>query len=148
MEPTLSPVTVEMLRAGGVPVYGSHICAETVTPVGAAIISTVTSAFGPVPALKICSVGYGAGKNDYEETPNVLRLLVGSTNEQVAIQSDESNVLDEDDMRERRELALPAMGREGAANGAQARPFVTTREEWAALAIQGHQQNGRQRVVS
>jgi uncharacterized protein (DUF111 family) len=142
MEPILSPVTLEMLRAGGVPVYGSRMCEETVTPVGAAIISTITSAFGPVPSIKICSVGYGAGKNDYEETPNVMRLVVGSTQEQVTVQIGG----DRGEMGESDEPAMSVVRGQGVLNGADARSYVATREEWSALAIRGHQQSGRQRA--
>jgi uncharacterized protein (DUF111 family) len=75
--PALSPVAAEVLRAASVPVVGSPASHEFVTPVGAAIITTVCSAFGPMPALKIGAVGYGAGTEELEDAPNLVRLIVG-----------------------------------------------------------------------
>jgi uncharacterized protein (DUF111 family) len=59
------------------PVYGTDIQGELVTPTGAAIISTVASEYGALPAMKITGTGYGAGSRLYENFPNVLRLLLG-----------------------------------------------------------------------
>jgi pyridinium-3,5-bisthiocarboxylic acid mononucleotide nickel chelatase len=42
--------------------------------------------FGPLPAMKISAVGYGAGHHDFRETPNVLRVLVGEADESHAHQ--------------------------------------------------------------
>ena len=40
------------------------------------------AAFGPVPAMRVDSIGYGAGDRDLPETPNVLRVLVGEAGAQ------------------------------------------------------------------
>ncbi len=84
IRPALSPVATEILRTASVPVYGSHMAGEMVTPIGAAIITTIASAFGAVPAMKIEAVGYGAGKYDLTEAPNLVRLFIGDTLHQVA----------------------------------------------------------------
>ncbi len=70
-----APATAELLR--GVPLAESAIHAELTTPTGAAILTTLADAFGPVPAIKIERIGYGAGHKDLAERPNILRLLVG-----------------------------------------------------------------------
>ena len=35
--------------------------------------------FGPIPAMKISRIGYGAGSRDLIEQPNLLRLFVGES---------------------------------------------------------------------
>ena len=47
------------------------------TPTGAAIITTLASHFGPLPLMKVESIGYGAGGRNPTEMPNLLRLIVG-----------------------------------------------------------------------
>ncbi len=74
--PLPAPAVVELLRE--VPTYGVEVKGETVTPTGAAILSTFASAYGPLPALMIQSVGYGAGQRE-ANYPNVLRVLIGET---------------------------------------------------------------------
>jgi pyridinium-3,5-bisthiocarboxylic acid mononucleotide nickel chelatase len=70
-----APATAELLR--GVPLTKSAIEGELTTPTGAAILATLVDSFGPMPALKIERIGYGAGHKDFAEQPNVLRLFVG-----------------------------------------------------------------------
>lgn len=74
-----APATAELLR--DVPLAESSVQAELTTPTGAAIVTTLAHQFGPLPAMQITSVGYGAGTRDLEEQPNVLRLLVGQADE-------------------------------------------------------------------
>jgi uncharacterized protein (TIGR00299 family) protein len=70
-----APATAEILR--GIPIAESSIAAELTTPTGAAIIREFCSGFGPLPAMQIDSIGYGAGTMDLPEQPNLLRILVG-----------------------------------------------------------------------
>ncbi|KKM99307.1 hypothetical protein LCGC14_1149140 [marine sediment metagenome] len=72
--PVPAPATLELLK--GVPVYGSNIEAELVTPTGAAIISTLAENFGQMPPMKIDNIGYGAGQRDLP-IPNLLRVSLG-----------------------------------------------------------------------
>ena len=74
--PVPAPATAELLR--GIPVYSSGIQAELVTPTGAAIVSTLAASFGPLPAMRIDRIGYGAGSRDLPGHPNLLRLFVGT----------------------------------------------------------------------
>jgi uncharacterized protein (TIGR00299 family) protein len=73
--PVPAPATVKLL--GGAPVYGGDIQKELVTPTGALIVSSYASEFGPLPAMTVEQVGYGAGDHDFASTPNVLRVFVG-----------------------------------------------------------------------
>jgi uncharacterized protein (TIGR00299 family) protein len=73
--PVPAPATIALLKDA--PVYSSGIQAELLTPTGALILTEYASEFGPVPAMKIARVGYGAGDRELEETPNVVRVLVG-----------------------------------------------------------------------
>jgi len=73
--PVPAPATVRLLE--GVPVYSSGVQMETVTPTGALLVTGYAASYGPVPAMRIERVGYGAGDRDLAGTPNVLRVLVG-----------------------------------------------------------------------
>lgn len=74
--PLPAPATVEILK--GAPWRELGIEGEIVTPTGAAIVATLAEGFGPMPAISVESVGYGAGKKDFG-IPNVLRVLVGTS---------------------------------------------------------------------
>ena len=73
--PVPAPATAELLR--GIPLYHSSVAFELTTPTGAAIISTISSFFGPLPQMKLDRVAYGAGNKDLPGQPNVLRLMIG-----------------------------------------------------------------------
>jgi uncharacterized protein (DUF111 family) len=51
---------------------------ETVTPTGAALVTTFAHRFGPMPAMTVEKVGVGAGSRHYPGLPNVVRAFVGS----------------------------------------------------------------------
>ena len=73
--PVPAPATVALLKE--VPVYGTDIEHEMVTPTGAAITAGLAQSFGPLPRMHIQSVGYGAGARDLESRPNLLRVMLG-----------------------------------------------------------------------
>jgi uncharacterized protein (TIGR00299 family) protein len=75
--PIPPPAVAELLK--GKPIYAGEIESEFVTPTGAAIISAVCQDFGALPLMKIEASGYGAGSRDHEKFPNVLRLVLGET---------------------------------------------------------------------
>jgi len=78
--PVPAPATVKLL--GNAPVYSGPIQKELVTPTGALIATSYADAFGPIPAMSIDRVGYGAGDRDNPGTPNVLRVLIGRAADQ------------------------------------------------------------------
>jgi hypothetical protein len=59
------------------PVYSRGPAMELTTPTGAAIAATLATTSGPMPAMRISSIGHGAGDRDFKEHANVLRALVG-----------------------------------------------------------------------
>ena len=75
--PVPPPAVTELLK--GVPFYATDIKGELLTPTGAAIITTVCSEYGPIPRMTTESNGYGAGTREYQDFPNVLRVLIGET---------------------------------------------------------------------
>ena len=77
--PIPPPAVTELLK--GVPFYATEIKGELLTPTGAAIITTVCSEYGPIPRMTAEKSGYGAGTREYPDFPNVLRVLLGETQE-------------------------------------------------------------------
>lgn len=75
--PVPAPATLALLS--GVPLVGVETEAELVTPTGAVLASTLSSSFGPLPALVLDRVGYGAGTRDPADRPNLLRVVLGTT---------------------------------------------------------------------
>ena len=71
------PVPGVLALCRDVPTEQTDIRAELVTPTGAAIITTLTSSFGPQSPFCQQAVGYGAGRRDLEAIPNLLRLRLG-----------------------------------------------------------------------
>ncbi|MCS6897358.1 MAG: nickel pincer cofactor biosynthesis protein LarC, partial [Nitrospira sp.] len=67
--------TVTIL-AKGIPIYSEGPRCELTTPTGMALLRTLVSDFGPTPAMKIASVGHGAGSHNPENWPNVLRVFL------------------------------------------------------------------------
>lgn len=73
--PIPTPATAELLK--GVPLSTSTIKAELTTPTGAAILTTMVQEWTDEPALTIEKIGHGAGRREFEDQPNLLRLFVG-----------------------------------------------------------------------
>jgi len=73
--PVPAPATAELIK--GAPSYSTGIERELLTPTGAAILTTVAKQFGPMPALRVEIIGYGAGSADLPSQANVLRMFVG-----------------------------------------------------------------------
>ena len=79
--PLPAPATVALLK--GVPIVGSPLQVETVTPTGAALLSSLADDFGPIPPMGLDAIGYGAGNRDFA-IPNIIRLLIGESLERAA----------------------------------------------------------------
>jgi hypothetical protein len=75
--PVPAPAALELLK--DVPIYSSGVEGELVTPTGAALITTLATGFGPIPAMKVERIGYGAGAREIPGQPNLARLLLGQS---------------------------------------------------------------------
>ena len=73
--PVPAPATVRLLK--GAPIYSQGVAVELTTPTGALLITDYAQTFGPLPAMRVSAVGYGAGDKDFSGYPNVLRVVLG-----------------------------------------------------------------------
>ncbi len=78
--PLPAPATMELMRMMNAPVVPSPAAVELVTPTGAAILAACATFAQP--GMSIHHVGIGAGQRDLE-WPNVLRILIGSTKNEI-----------------------------------------------------------------
>ncbi|HEV2135701.1 MAG TPA: nickel pincer cofactor biosynthesis protein LarC [Terracidiphilus sp.] len=79
--PVPAPATISLLADA--PVYAAGEPMERVTPTGAAILRMLDVHYGPLPAMRVQSRGYGAGGRDTPGSPNLLRILVGESAQEV-----------------------------------------------------------------
>jgi len=82
--PVPAPATLALL--GNAPVYAAGPPMERVTPTGAAILRMLDAQYGPLPAVRVTTSGYGAGGRDTPGQPNLVRVLVGESAEEIAIE--------------------------------------------------------------
>jgi uncharacterized protein (TIGR00299 family) protein len=96
MLPLPAPAVCEILI--DVPVYGSGIQQEMVTPTGAALVKSLSNGFGDFPAMRIKRTGYGAGSRKLPgDMPNLFRLVIGfeqKTDESQEVEVVETNLDD------------------------------------------------------
>jgi uncharacterized protein (TIGR00299 family) protein len=77
--PLPAPAVVDCLA--GVPTYGVDIDEELVTPTGAAIVSSMAVRFERWPTFSPERVGWGGGRRELTDRPNLLRLVLGAAGE-------------------------------------------------------------------
>jgi pyridinium-3,5-bisthiocarboxylic acid mononucleotide nickel chelatase len=75
--PNPSPAVVRLLH--GVPSWGRDLAVELTTPTGAAILTSVASAYGPLPPMVVSSSGFGAGSAEIDGLPNCTQVVVGES---------------------------------------------------------------------
>ena len=91
--PVPAPATAMLLK--GMPLAQAPVTGELVTPTGAAILATVVNEFTDQPTMTIERVGCGAGRKDFFEQPNILRVFVGTAAAHLsAAESDTVTVLE------------------------------------------------------
>jgi len=72
--PLPAPATLEILK--GYPIWNVDFEGELVTPTGAAIVVALSSGVGSFSAIKVKQIGYGLGKKEFPDRPNILRLIL------------------------------------------------------------------------
>lgn len=72
--PVPGPAVAELAK--GIPIYAAGPHCELATPTGVALVRTLASEFGPLPAMKSTAVGYGAGDRNPDGWPNALRVFL------------------------------------------------------------------------
>jgi len=77
--PVPAPATLELLN--GIPCYSSGVEKELTTPTGAAFIGYFAEKFGSLPIMNMLSTGYGAGTHEIKNIPNLLRVVLGKSEE-------------------------------------------------------------------
>ena len=73
--PNPSPAVVDLLKDA--PVVGLDVNTELTTPTGAALLAGLCSRYGPMPAMRLRSSGFGAGSRELATMPNLLQVAVG-----------------------------------------------------------------------
>ncbi len=79
--PVPAPATLALL--GDAPIYAAGSPMERVTPTGAVLLRMLNVEFGALPPMRVAARGYGAGGRETPGEPNLLRLIVGETEEGV-----------------------------------------------------------------
>jgi uncharacterized protein (TIGR00299 family) protein len=72
--PVPAPATLELLK--NVPIYSTNLSKELVTPTGAAVLTTLSESYGPLPDFTIQKTGFGIGTHKLT-IPNFLRVVIG-----------------------------------------------------------------------
>ena len=85
--PVPAPATARLLQ--GAPTFSNGVQHELVTPTGAAIVATLCDSFGPQPPMTVSAIGYGAGTTDLEGQPNVVRIMIGESDDKLSSAGDE-----------------------------------------------------------
>jgi uncharacterized protein (TIGR00299 family) protein len=73
--PNPAPAVVDLLKDA--PVVGLDVNTELTTPTGAALLSGLSSGYGPMPAMRLLCSGFGAGTKELATLPNLVQIAVG-----------------------------------------------------------------------
>ena len=88
--PVPAPATTEILK--GIPCSYGKVDSETTTPTGAAILAAMVDEFESHPEMTVSKIAYGIGFKDFS-IPNVLRVMVGETEQKIISDYEQENNL-------------------------------------------------------
>ncbi|MBI4258485.1 MAG: nickel pincer cofactor biosynthesis protein LarC [Thaumarchaeota archaeon] len=75
-----APATLEILKRHKMKVIGGPVESELTTPTGAALLTAmVDQCVDYYPLIKLDAAGYGAGSKDLRQIPNLIRLILGTS---------------------------------------------------------------------
>lgn len=83
--PNPAPATVALLARANAPARGVETGLETATPTGVALMTALAAAYGPMPAMNVVGVGYGAGSADTPGRPNVVQVVIGDAEDTATV---------------------------------------------------------------
>ena len=84
--PVPAPATANIIE--GIPVYAGDIEGEMCTPTGAALLKYFADYYGKMPVMTVENTGYGAGKKDFPQAPNVIRTFLGVSEEGINLETE------------------------------------------------------------
>lgn len=73
--PVPAPATAELLK--GIPVYGSSVKQELVTPTGAVLVSSLCQGYQPLPKMRVERIGMSSGTKEANGHVNLFRVFIG-----------------------------------------------------------------------
>jgi uncharacterized protein (TIGR00299 family) protein len=73
--PNPAPAVVGLLQ--GAPTHGVDVPLELTTPTGAALLAATVTGWGPLPAMRIETSGFGAGEREIDGRPNAVQVVIG-----------------------------------------------------------------------
>ena len=83
--PNPAPAVARLLAMRQVPVVGVDTDLELATPTGVAALVALATSFGPLPAMSVSALGFGAGRADTAGRPNVVQVIVGTAADAPAV---------------------------------------------------------------
>lgn len=78
--PVPAPATSELLRMASAPLSVIDVKGEMITPTGAAILTYLADAYGPMQNMNFERIGFGAGDKDFPHA-NILRVYLAEEKE-------------------------------------------------------------------
>ena len=75
--PVPGPAVLHLLAGAGAPAHGGPVDVELCTPTGAALLTELASAYGPMPPTTVEAVGVGAGSRVLQDRLGALRAVLG-----------------------------------------------------------------------